>query len=216
MELMFTLTSLMTIMAQTKVRFDRAVEGATNIVDSGTEGTKVAAGTTAQRGSTTGQWRFNSTTGFFEGYDGTTFSTLDENDFGTVTGSGTHAKGSTHSNSSVCGSSAITAGKFTETLAQFGSPTDDFDSKADAPNINGTTASIFGYLVDSNEHRAENTGEVVKLEGLVTFADAVVVTADTTSLSMTFNVGEGMHLSESSGNKLFIGSGPFQAIMSAN
>ena len=54
-------------MAQTKVRFDRAVEGATNIVDSGTEGTKVASGTTAQRGSTTGQWRFNSTTGFFEG-----------------------------------------------------------------------------------------------------------------------------------------------------
>jgi hypothetical protein len=54
-------------MAQTKVRFDRAVEGATNIVDSGTEGTKVAAGTTAQRGSTTGQWRYNTTTGFFEG-----------------------------------------------------------------------------------------------------------------------------------------------------
>ena len=84
---------------------------------------------------------------------------------GTVVGSGTHAKGSTHSNSSVCGSSAITPGKFTETLAQFGSPSDDFDSKADAPNINGTTASIFGYLVDSNEHRASNTGEVEKLEG---------------------------------------------------
>ena len=54
-------------MAQTKVRFDRAVEGATNIVDSGTEGTKIAAGTTAQRGSTTGQWRYNTTTNFFEG-----------------------------------------------------------------------------------------------------------------------------------------------------
>ncbi|QLF88164.1 hypothetical protein Eyrgjafa_gp_18 [Pelagibacter phage Eyrgjafa EXVC018P] len=38
-----------------------------NISDNGTEGTKVAVGTTAQRGSTTGQWRFNSTTGFFEG-----------------------------------------------------------------------------------------------------------------------------------------------------
>ena len=135
---------------------------------------------------------------------------------GTVVGSGTHAKGSTHSNSSVCGSSAITPGKFTETLAQFGSPSDDFDSKADAPNINGTTASIFGYLVDSNEHRAENTGEVVKLEGLVTFADAVVVTADTTSLSMTFNVGEGMHLSNDGSDNLQIGSGPFQAIMTAN
>lgn len=65
-------------MAQTKVRFDRAVEGATNIVDSGTEGTKVASGTTAQRGSTTGQWRYNTTTGFFEGRNASgTFSTLE-------------------------------------------------------------------------------------------------------------------------------------------
>ena len=32
-----------------------------NITDTGTEGTKVAAGTTAQRGSTSGQFRFNST-----------------------------------------------------------------------------------------------------------------------------------------------------------
>jgi len=38
-----------------------------NISDTGTEGTKVASGTSAQRGSTTGQWRFNTTTGFFEG-----------------------------------------------------------------------------------------------------------------------------------------------------
>ena len=38
-----------------------------NISDTGTEGTKVASGTTAQRGSTTGQWRYNSTTGYFEG-----------------------------------------------------------------------------------------------------------------------------------------------------
>ena len=42
-----------------------------NIVDTGTEGTKVASGTTAQRGSTTGQWRFNSTTGYFEGINAT-------------------------------------------------------------------------------------------------------------------------------------------------
>ena len=49
-----------------------------NINDTGTEGTKVATGTTAQRGSTTGQWRYNSETGFFEGRntDGT-FSTLE-------------------------------------------------------------------------------------------------------------------------------------------
>ena len=135
---------------------------------------------------------------------------------GTVAGSGTHAKAaSSHTNSSVCGSSAITPGKFTETLAHFGSPTATFKSKAEAPEINDTAASIFGYLVDSNEHRAANTGEVEKLEGLVTFANPVIVTADTTSLSMTFNVGEGMHLSEAS-SKLLIGSGPFQAIMTTN
>ena len=73
---------------------------------------------------------------------------------GTVAGSGTHAKGSTHSNSSVCGASAITAGKFTETLAQFGSSSDDFDPDVVRPDINGTTADISGFLVDSNEHLA--------------------------------------------------------------
>jgi len=48
-----------------------------NISDTGNEGTKVASGTTAQRGSTPGQWRYNSTTGFFEGRNANgTFSTL--------------------------------------------------------------------------------------------------------------------------------------------
>ena len=134
---------------------------------------------------------------------------------GTVAGSGTHAKGSTHNNSSVCGASAITPGKFVETLAQFGASSDAFSSKAFVENINGTTASITGYLVDSNGHRAANTGEVDKLEGLVAFANPVVITSDTTSISMTFNVGEGMHLVDESGD-LYIGSGPFQAIMTAN
>ncbi len=60
-------------MAIIKTKFNRGIEGATNIVDTGTEGTRVATGTTAQRGSTAGQFRFNSTTGKFEGFDGTTF-----------------------------------------------------------------------------------------------------------------------------------------------
>ena len=48
-----------------------------NISDTGTEGTKVASGTTAQRGSTTGQFRFNSTTGLAEYYDGSQFKSID-------------------------------------------------------------------------------------------------------------------------------------------
>jgi len=48
-----------------------------NIVDTGTEGTKVATGTTAQRGSTAGQIRFNSTTGLAEYYTGNVFKSID-------------------------------------------------------------------------------------------------------------------------------------------
>ena len=48
-----------------------------NIVDTGTEGTKVALGTTAQRGSTQGQFRFNSTTNKFEGSNGSTFISIE-------------------------------------------------------------------------------------------------------------------------------------------
>ena len=49
-----------------------------NISDTGTTGTKVASGTTAQRGSTTGEWRYNTTTGFFEGRNASSsFSTLE-------------------------------------------------------------------------------------------------------------------------------------------
>ena len=50
--------------------------GFVNITDTGTEGTKVASGTTAQRGSTSGQWRFNSETGLFEGRDNSGFVSL--------------------------------------------------------------------------------------------------------------------------------------------
>ena len=48
-----------------------------NIVDTGTEGTKVATGTNAQRGSTAGQLRFNSETGLAEYYTGTAFKSID-------------------------------------------------------------------------------------------------------------------------------------------
>ena len=48
-----------------------------NITDTGTEGTKVALGTTAQRGSTQGQIRFNTTNNLAEYYDGSSFKSID-------------------------------------------------------------------------------------------------------------------------------------------
>ena len=50
----------------------------TNVSDTGTEGTKVAVGTTAQRGSTTGQFRYNSDTGKFEGRNANSFVSLEQ------------------------------------------------------------------------------------------------------------------------------------------
>ena len=60
----------------TKAR-DLANFNPTNISDTGTEGTKVASGTTAQRGTTAGQIRFNSTTGLAEYYTGSAFKSID-------------------------------------------------------------------------------------------------------------------------------------------
>jgi hypothetical protein len=48
-----------------------------NIVDTGTAGTKVASGTTGQRGSTAGQIRFNTTTGLAEYYTGSEWKYVD-------------------------------------------------------------------------------------------------------------------------------------------
>ena len=49
-----------------------------NIVDLGTEGTRVALGTSAQRGSTQGQLRFNSTNNNLEYYNGSAFQSIDK------------------------------------------------------------------------------------------------------------------------------------------
>ncbi len=50
-----------------------------NLVDKGTAGTAVALGSTAQRGSAQGQFRFNSSTGLAEYYDGSMFKSIDVN-----------------------------------------------------------------------------------------------------------------------------------------
>lgn len=134
----------------------------------------------------------------------------------TVAGSGNHTSSGSHDDESICSATEVTAGKYTETLTTFGGAGEPWESVAEADNINGTTASIKGILVDTNGHLAANEGEVDKLEGLVSFANAINVTSDTTSLTMSFNLGEGMSLNRAGADVIYIGSGPFQAIMTAN
>ena len=134
----------------------------------------------------------------------------------TVAGSGNHTSSGSHNDESICSATEVTAGKYTETLTHFGGSGEAWERIAEADNINGTTASIKGILVDTNGHLAANEGEVDKLEGLVSFANAINVTSDTTSLTMSFNLGEGMSLNRAGADVIYIGSGPFQAIMTAN
>ena len=63
---------------------------------------------------------------------------------GTVSGSGTSNTSGDPSNTSVCSSTPVTAGKFVETLEDFGSSS--FEATAEANDINGTTADIKGIL----------------------------------------------------------------------
>ena len=133
----------------------------------------------------------------------------------TVSGSGNHTKASgSHTDESICSATEVAAGKYTETLTHFGGSGDAWTRVADAAPTPGST--IKGLLVDSNGHLAANEGEVVKLEGLVGFANAITVTPNTTSLTMSFNLGEGMSLNSAGADKIYMGSGPFEAIFVAN
>ncbi len=132
----------------------------------------------------------------------------------TVDGSGAYGSSNTiPTATSTCGASAITPGKFVEILTTFDST---FDATATADNLNGTSASITGYLIDSSGNLAENDDDVDKLMGAISFASAVNFTDLTTTLTMSFNVGEGMAIYNNGANRLVFGSGPFQAVITTD
>ena len=132
-----------------------------------------------------------------------------------VAGSGTMgSSGVIPTASSTCGPSAITPGKFVETLTSFDS--ESFLGGVTADNLNGTSASISGYLVDADGNLAVNDADVDKLTGSLVFADAVNFTESTTTLTMSFNVGEGMSLYDDGSDQITFGSGPFQAIITTD
>ena len=135
---------------------------------------------------------------------------------GTVAGSGTTNTKSMPNNTSVCSSSPVTAGKFVETLADFPNDEGGFGATAQVENINDTTAAIMGILVNSSGQLAAADSDVDKLEGLVTFANAVSFIDAVTEATIFFNVGSGMTLFQDENQTLSMSSGPFQAIITTN
>jgi len=115
---------------------------------------------------------------------------------------------------STCADSAPTAGKTTETLLTFDFGA--FNATAIANNINGTNSDVTGYLIDSDSKLASEGSDVNQLLGVVSFDPSITFTDSTTSLDMSMNVGEGMTLANNGSNQLFIGSGPFQSLISVD
>lgn len=116
--------------------------------------------------------------------------------------------------SSTCGASPITAGKFVEELTSFNDG--DHTATATADNLNGTSAELNGYLIDTNGYLADDDADVDRLIGRLLFASPVNFTDSTSTLTMSFNVGEGMSLYRGASTDLVFGSGPFQAIITTD
>jgi len=130
----------------------------------------------------------------------------------TVDGAGASGSAVDSNDRTTCGDSTLTAGTYTESLTSFDSP---FSATATELNVAGTGANITAYLIDTNEFLAVNDADVNNLLGVVEFASAANITSSTSNVELSFNVGEGMSV-DGIGGVMFMGSGPFQATISAN
>ena len=188
----------------------------TNIVDSGTEGTKIATGTTAQRGSTQGQIRFNTTTGVAEIYNGTAFdiietpptitavnvSLIDSNSGGTtsivVTGS-FFKNGSTvafipNSGSTVNADSVTfnNSGQLTAVVtdSNFVNANEPYDVQVTNPS--GTSASLENVInVDTSVSITTNAGSLGSIQSDATGNHFTIAATDADNDTITFSVVSG-------------------------
>lgn len=134
----------------------------------------------------------------------------------TITAADSAETGVAATDRSVCGNNTITAGTLTESLTSFDSGIGAaFDANATVNNVGGTGAAITAFLIDTNEFLATNDVDVDNLLGVVEFTNPTNITAATTNIDISFFVTEGMSVSND-GGQMFLGSGPFGAIVTAN
>jgi len=200
-------------MAIIKTKFDRGVEGSptrVNIVDTGTEGTKVAAGTTGQRGSTTGQWRYNTTLGLFEGRNASEFKLFDTAP--TVTGfsasnfessalptnitiTGTNFSiGATvnfiDTNGATIASPTVTRNSSTELVAQIPNTVTSANEphKVRVTNVSGlATTSTLEFNIDAAPAFVQNAGSLGSVSDLASGTHFTLTATDDEGDSVTFS-----------------------------
>jgi len=192
--------------------------GFVNITDTGTEGTKVASGTTAQRGSTTGQFRFNTTTGLAEYFDGSSFRSIDSPPIVTSINTTNFESSALPTNVVITGNNFATAVsvKFigndgTETSA--GTTTRDSASQitAQIPNtitsanepydvkVTNTTSNLAGTLADAFNIDAAPAFSTAS-GSLGTLQDANRAGSNLTTVAATDDEGDSITFSVTSGS----------------
>ena len=196
-----------------------------NIVDTGTEGTKIALGTTGQRGSTTGQLRFNSTTNLAEYYDGTDFKSIDSpptvssvspTNFEqstlpanlTITGSSFSSGANvtfTGSTGTVYNASSVTRNSSSELVAVVPNTITGTDEayKVTVTNSSGLTASLDGaFNIDQAPIFSVASGSLGSIEhriasdgGILTDIPATDDEGDTVTITTSSSLPTGLSLS---------------------
>ena len=181
-----------------------------NISDTGTTGTKVASGTTAQRGSTTGQWRYNSTLGVFEGRDGAEFKLFDSPS--TITGfsasnfessalptnitiTGTNfSVGATvnfvDTNNTSIASPTVTRNSATELVAQIPNTITSANEpfKVKVTNLSGlTTTSTLEFNIDASPVFGQNAGSLGSVSDLASGTHFTLTATDDEGDSVSFS-----------------------------
>ena len=126
---------------------------------------------------------------------------------GTHTNDVTFNSSTQTTNTSICDSSEVTAGKLVESLATFDC-CGTYNSLSDEVTVTGSSDKIQGVITDANQFRSTSDSDASRLEALLTFSNPIEITEETRSITVKFNLTNGMQLEQRS-NKLEIGGGPF-------
>ena len=135
---------------------------------------------------------------------------------GTVAKNGTFQNGSIHTNSMICGTSAITPGKFVETMKSFSNDSDQAVSGLveDVPGNPGAT--IQGIMTDVNGFASTGNADSFRLEATMKNGSPITIEEATRGLTVKFSLAAAMDLKEEAGNdRIEASSGPFISIMTA-
>tara|TARA_Y100000592_G_scaffold20500_1_gene31476 strand:+ start:793 stop:2241 length:1449 start_codon:yes stop_codon:yes gene_type:complete len=186
--------------------------GFVNISDSGTEGLKLPVGTTAQRGSTEGQFRYNSETNSFEGRNNSEFIALEsavslssisptnftpsENTNGSnnlvltgtgfVTGAVVSVIGNDGTSVNASSTTVNSATQITAVIPTLNAALEPFDIKV--TNASGNTAQLDNNLViNTNPVWSTSSGTLATVNDLATGTHATVAATDADGETITYS-----------------------------